>query len=180
MTDLNDPLNLREKKPAKKTLMQRLTLWAGVGGLCLAAAFGGIYLSTFAEKASIDYRTDVSTEVHRVQGEVYVHLGDHKPVTRVPLGGNIYIHNVYIKTETCHGFTSNVFWGVDNHVVVHYSMFTNWFKAGHYEAEELYKIPTDLPPGLYKITKKTVSICNGREHYTTNFDIVAEFYKPTK
>lgn len=173
MTD--DPRQLREPKRDRPSLWQRMRLWVGLPLMALIVAVVGVNFTDFAERASINYRTDVSTEVHRMQGEAYVHLGDGKAVAQVPLGAHMYIHNVYIKTETCHGFTSNVFWGIDNHVVVHYSMFTNWFYAGKYEAEELFTVPDYIPPGRYKIVKRTVSFCNGREHYTTNYEVVVEF-----
>lgn len=151
-----------------------------VGMVLLAVAVGGTLIGNYARDKSIDYRTDASTEVHKRLGDVYAHLGDGVHVTRAPIGSVLYVHNKYIKTETCQGFTSNVFWDMETHVVHHYSMFTNWFAAGTYEADEMFVIPTYMPPGHYHIIKKTVSICNGQEHYTTNYDIVVEFYKPKK
>lgn len=174
----NDPLNLREPKKTKMPAWKRVALVAGFVILFAAMAPIGVIVGDYASKTSIDFRTDESTEVHKKLGEAYVHMGDNQPVSRAPLGSHIFVHNKYIKTETCHGFTSNVFWGIDNNVVVHYSMFTNWFRAGTYEANEVFTVPDYIPPGRYKVTKKTVSICNGKEHYTTNFELLIEFYRP--
>lgn len=176
-----DPLNLREPKKQPKTTMQKIVAGAAISALVVTMALVGTWLTEYLQKKSVNYRTEASTEVHKVLGDVYAHLGDSNArVTRAPIGGIIFIHNKYIKTETCHGFTSNVFWDKESHVVHHYSMFTNWFAEGTYEADEIFIIPSYLPPGKYNILKKTVSICNGREHYTINYDIVVEFYDPKK
>jgi hypothetical protein len=148
--------------------------------LCIAVAAAGVFIGDYAEKKSINYRTDASTEIHKVLGDVYAHNGDGKKVSRAAVGTILFVHNKYIKTETCHGFTSNVFWDHESHVVHHYSMFTNWFAEGEYEADEMFVIPDYLPPGKYHIVKKTVSFCSGKEHYTLNYDIMVEFYKPEK
>jgi hypothetical protein len=136
-----------------------------------------VVFTDLLEKKSVNYRTDASTEIHKVLGDVYVHTGDGKKTNRIALGSMMFIHNKYIKTETCHGFTSNVFWGIDNKVTVHYSMFTNWFSEGEYEADEMFEINPKIPPGRYNVIKKTVSFCNGKEHYTTNYKVEVEFFK---
>ncbi|RYD60252.1 MAG: hypothetical protein EOP84_37215 [Verrucomicrobiaceae bacterium] len=143
----------------------------------IGVAVAGVYVANFAEKVSIDYRTDASTEVHKVEGNPYVHLGDKKPVKRVKIGTLMYIHNNYIKTEMCSVQVSTVFWDYDTHVVHHYSAFVNWFKPGTFEADEMYPIPEYMPPGNYHVVKKSISMCNGKEHYSVNFDVLVELYK---
>ncbi|RYD67055.1 MAG: hypothetical protein EOP83_03620 [Verrucomicrobiaceae bacterium] len=175
-----DPKHLREPKKAPASLLKKTLVTVGMLCLMVAVAVVGVLVTDLAEKKSVNYRTDSSTEIHKVLGDVYVHTGDGQRTTRIPLGTMMYIHNKYIKTDTCHGFTSNVFWGIDNKVVVHYSMFTNWFAAGEYEADEMFEISKDIPPGRYNVIKKTVSICNGKEHYTTNYKIEVEFFNDAK
>jgi hypothetical protein len=171
--------NIIKPEPKLKTpLWRRVMAYAGAAGFICAIPFVGIHLSDYAHEKSIDIRTDASTEVHKRLGDAYAHLGDGNKVDRAPLGGVIYVHNNYIKTETCSSFTSTVFWDKTSHVVHHYSMFTNWFQPGTYEADEVYVIPPYLKPGTYNITKKTVSKCSDREYYTVNFDIKVTFYKP--
>ncbi|RYF05798.1 MAG: hypothetical protein EOO77_27985 [Oxalobacteraceae bacterium] len=173
-----DPQNLREPKKQQKPLWRRLLVYAGIVLGVIAGTGACVYLSDILAQKSVNYRTDASNEIHKVLGEVYAHLGNGEHVTKVEIGSLLFIHNKYIKTETCHGYTSNVFWDKKSHVVHHYSMFTNWFAAGEYEADEIFIIPTYMPEGSYHIVKKTVSICNGREHYTTNYDIVVDFVAP--
>jgi hypothetical protein len=173
-----DPKQLREPKKAPVSMLRKVIAGAITLAAMVAVAVGGVLVTDFAEKKSVNYRTDASTEIHKVLGDVYVHLGDGTRTNRVPVGGLMYIHNKYIKTETCHGFTSNVFWGIENKVVVHYSMFTNWFSEGEYEADEMFEIHPEIPPGRYNVIKKTVSFCNGKEHYTTNYKVEVEFFKP--
>lgn len=175
----NDPNNLREPKKKPAPLFRQVLTKIAIGLLCIVAALAGVWIANVAERESVNFRTDSSTEVHKVLGDVYAHMGDNVRIGRAPIDSIVYIHNKYIKTETCHGFTSNVFWGLDNHVVHHYSMFTNWFAAGTYEADEAFIIPKWLPTGRYRMIKKTVSICNGKEHYTVNYDLVIEFYDPS-
>jgi hypothetical protein len=102
-------------------------------------------------------------------------MGDEKQVTKVKLGDTFFVHNNYIKTETCHVAVSNVYWGVGTNISHHYSMFTNWFAAGSFTANEVFVASPNLPPGVYRIVKKTVSFCNGKEHYSLNFDVPVEF-----
>lgn len=164
----------------KKPYNARSRIWAAIGAILLVplVAVIGIYVGDVAQKKSVDFRTDAETEVHRVLGESYIHLGDDKPVKAVPIGKVFYVHTKYIKTETCSAHVSNVFWDFDSHIVFHYSMFTNWFKAGTYEANEAFPVPDYIPEGNYHVIKKTVSNCNGREHYSVNFDLVVRFYRP--
>lgn len=173
-----DPLHLREPKKAPVSLLRKVLIGTATIVAMLVVAVTGLLLADIAEKKSVNYRTDASTEIHKVLGDVYVHTGDGKKTNRIPLGSMMFIHNKYIKTETCHGFTSNVFWGIDNNVTVHYSMFTNWFSEGEYEADEMFEINPKIPPGRYNVIKKTVSFCNGREHYTTNYKVEVEFIDP--
>ncbi|RYE96187.1 MAG: hypothetical protein EOO77_41450, partial [Oxalobacteraceae bacterium] len=146
-----DPKNLREPKKQARPLWKRLLVYAGITlGIALATIVC-VFLADYMQQKSINYRTDASTEIHKVLGEVYAHTGDRVHVNRVAIGSLLFIHNKYIKTETCQGFTSNVFWDFDTHVVHHYSMFTNWFDAGEYEADEMFLIPTYMPPGKYHV-----------------------------
>jgi hypothetical protein len=172
-----DPENLREPKKAPASFIRKAAINVGLIGLLIGVATGGVVFTDLLEKKSVNYRTDASTEIHKVLGDVYVHTGDGKKTNRIALGSMMFIHNKYIKTETCHGFTSNVFWGIDNKVTVHYSMFTNWFSEGEYEADEMFEINPKIPPGRYNVIKKTVSFCNGKEHYTTNYKVEVEFFK---
>jgi hypothetical protein len=171
----------------KATHLDRLWSWTKtaakittIGFGLLGVAVAGTQIESFVRTKSMGFRTDQNNAVHKRLGEVYAHLGDNVPLTRVATGSVLYIHNKYIKTQTCYGFTSNVFWDMETHVVYHYSMFTNWFAEGAYEANEMFVIPDYMPAGHYHIIKKTVSICNGQENYTTNYDIVVDFYKPKK
>lgn len=81
------------------------------------------------------------------------------------------MNNKYIKSETCHVFVTNLLINKTTRVAHHYSMFINWFNAGRYEADEYFEMPENLPPGHYNLIKKTVSFCNGYEHYSTNYDL---------
>lgn len=152
--------------------MRSIFVW---GVAILAMALVGVYTGNILDRKSIDYRTNEATEVHRNLSEPFIHLGDNKPVTQVNLGQTFFVHNKYVKMDTCHVFVSNVYWGVENHIAHHYSMFTNWFFAGTVEANEVFVASPNLPPGRYRIVKKTVSFCSGKEHYSTNFDIPVEF-----
>lgn len=174
MEDYNNYLDRKTKKTVRTKLYSLLVALV----LVPTVAVLGIKVGDVAQQAGIDSRTDAATEVHRVLGDTYVHLGDGKPVNAVPIGKVFYVHTKYIKTETCSAHVSNVFWDYDTHIVFHYSMFTNWFKAGTYEANEAFPVPDYIPEGNYHVVKKTVSNCNGQEHYSVNFDVVVRFYRP--
>ncbi len=150
--------------------------WSLVALAMLAPIF--LYGADFFVEKSRDHRTNEATETHRVLGNPYVHMGDRVAVTQVPLGSTFFVHNRYIKTDTCHVNVSNVYWGLSVNAVHHYSMFVNWFHAGSFEADEMFVATPTLPPGRYKIVKTSVSFCNGREHYSTNFSVEVEFVKP--
>lgn len=170
-----EPTSHQHEVKKKTTWYDHTKTFLAVGFLALLAAVLGVYIADYAERTSINYRTSEATEVHKVLGEPYIHLGDNKPVGRVKLGQTFYVHNNYIKTETCHVFVSNVYWGVERPIAHHYSMFTNWFNAGTVEADEVFVASDNLPAGKYRIVKKTISFCNGKEHYSLNFDVPVEF-----
>jgi hypothetical protein len=170
----------RDERPTTpfSTLWRATRIVAAWAVIILIVAILGVYIGNLAERTSVDYRTAEATEVHKNLAEPFIHLGDNKPVTKVKLGQTFYVHNVYAKMDTCHVFVSNVYWGETNHIAHHYSMFTNWFpKTERVEANEVFIATPELPPGRYHIVKKTVSFCSGKEHYSTNFDIVVDFVR---
>lgn len=168
---------IKSDRAQPKTLWKHIRNGFGMLALAVAVAFGGVYFGSLAEKASIDYRTSEATEVHKLLSHPYIHLGDGVPVDKVKLGSVFYVHTDYVKLDTCHVQVSNVFWGVDSKIAHHYSMFVNWFNAGTFEVNEFFIATPELPPGRYKIVKKTVHMCSGKEHYSTNFSIPVEFVR---
>ncbi len=128
-------------------------------------------LATYFLSAQQSGRDRISDAAHKALATPYIHLGDHVKVTTVYAGEIFYVWNNYVKPETCRVTVTNLFVDKKNKVILHQSVFANWFPEGTYEFNEIFHVPEWMPPGHYNVIKKSVSWCNNLETYTTNFDI---------
>nr|WP_042675304.1 hypothetical protein [Methylobacterium sp. B34] len=123
------------------------------------------------------YQTTIEASeetVHQIIGNPYIHMGDGKPNNRAHPGDLIYVHNKYIKSQRCHVQVANLLINTKNDDVMHFSTFQNWFGTGTFTANEMFALPDWLPPGTYRVVKKSTSFCGDRVFYFTNFDVILE------
>jgi hypothetical protein len=141
--------------------------------LVLLATSGLILAGRALQDANSRWRSSLSTEVHHRIGNAYVHLGDeaHTPNNTVQLGQVFYVYNKYIRDRLCHVFVTNLLINEEKKIAHHYSMFVNWFDADTYEFNEFFIMPEQIPPGHYKLIKKSTSYCSGEVFYTTHYKL---------
>ncbi|TNC10830.1 hypothetical protein FF100_22020 [Methylobacterium terricola] len=110
--------------------------------------------------------------VHQVVGKPYIHAGNKaKPITTARRGDLIYVHNEYIRTERCEMRVANLLIGKDSNAVHHWTTFNNWLDKGTWVADEIFVLPKFMPPGPYRIVKKTVAKCGDETYFFVNFDV---------
>lgn len=151
---------------------------------CTAAVIvaAGVGIGTRAlSRLDSDLRSSASTEVHKVLGNPYIWTDNpNTPVDTVYRGEVFYVHNQYIRPETCHVMVTNLWIDTKDKIAHHHSIFSNWFPQGTYELNEYFEVPAKLPIGKWNIIKKTVNFCNGQVYYTTNYNIEVTIADPIK
>jgi hypothetical protein len=135
--------------------------------LAVAILFGTEWLDRHHQ----DVVEKQETTVHQVLGKPYIHKGDDVENNVAHPGDLIFVHNDYIKTERCHVQVANLLINRENKYVLHESQFLNWFNAGKFEANEMFKLEDWLPEGTYRLIKRSTSFCGERVYYFVNFDV---------
>jgi hypothetical protein len=113
----------------------------------------------------------VSDAAHKNVSPPYIHNGNNKPLLVAHPDEVIYVWNSYIRPSTCNITGVTLFTNPETKVIYLYSTFANWYVEGAYEFNEMFHIPTWMPPGHYHIVKKTINTCGSDMTHAINFDV---------